>query len=85
MLVHADYVHVGDEKKRAGGIGDGAAAEAGDDGTAAGCEIENVGWDALLGENAGDVFCGGLFVARGIRGVDLDQINEPVLRLQCKG
>jgi hypothetical protein len=48
-------------------------------------EIEQVGGDAFLGENAGDVFCRGLFVAGGIGGVDFDELDKPVLRFQSKG
>ena len=45
---------------------------------------QNVGRNAFFGENAGDVFGGGLLVARGIRSVDLDKINQPVLRFLAK-
>jgi len=74
-----------DEEKGFGGIGDGTAAEAGDYGAAAGSEIEKFGGDAFPGEDAGDVLGGSLFVAGRIGGVDLKEVDEPVLGLQREG
>ena len=75
--IDADDVQVSNEKKGLRRIGNRSGAETSNDGATAGSEIENLGRDAFLGENAGDVFGDGFFVAGGICGIDPNEVREP--------
>jgi hypothetical protein len=75
---------VSHKKKSAGRIGQGGAAETRHDGRAAGNDGEKLRMDAFFFQDSGNVFCGGILIARGIRGVDLEEIGEPGGSLAAK-
>src|SRR5712671_6494673 len=73
----ADHIHMSDQEQGTRRIGNGGAAQAGDQGAAPGRDFEKFGRDSLFFQNAGDIFCGSLFVTGRVGGVDLNELRQP--------